>query len=478
MRRPACANTLSREPLSEVELTAPGFLSASAVVAAKDVTPELIEQLAQQLHELPRLDFGSGSGAVDIQLEAHDGSQVKSGSVVLEAAGTRTIVPLDAATRRFRTGGLAPGDYELHAASAEAGAATTRFVVREGDVARAAVRLDGSPLEGTTTVRFALRGTAAERVRIRAREAGTGRAIFERRVDVRDGLLEIEAVPFGKIHWEIDDGTARSCYESEENALTAFRPEIKIELVKFVEIEPNPPEPGFAGLPKEFAGVARVLPELGIRSIGELAAVEPEDLMHRALRAADAGRLPPLYNQTLATAVDAARAALGVVRSSGEQRVELRVAAEEAVSRVFVPREAGEAVIEVSLPEGERAELSLELPGGEVETHRVEGSKRLRFTATPRAVAAPTLQVVVKKRLGARGDRRGVCEAAGAGAGPGFHARVAIDEAIDRGHPRCVGGAESGAARRAPVRGDGARKHPDVAGSCTHFHVSRGRVQH
>ncbi|MDQ3623541.1 MAG: hypothetical protein M3463_13800, partial [Verrucomicrobiota bacterium] len=149
------------EPQKEVEVTAPGFVSSSAVVRAQDVNAELIQKLAQQLGEVPRLDFGAGRGAVDIQLQSANARQVKSGSVVLEVDGRQTTVPLDAATRRFRIGGLAPGEYKLRAASVEAGAAEMRLRIREGDVTRTAVGLDGSKLEGASRVRFALSGTLA-----------------------------------------------------------------------------------------------------------------------------------------------------------------------------------------------------------------------------------------------------------------------------------------------------------------------------
>jgi hypothetical protein len=211
------------------------------------------------------------------------GRHVKAGTVVLEGPKGVVALSIDPATRRFRRAGLAPGDYHIQAEASEAGRGSAQLTVRARDVVRAILALDGSAPEGVTTVRFALKGTKAKRVAVRATDASTGRVVFEKSVPLTAGRIELNNVPFGVLHWDFDDGSAKSCYNSDVGVLTRLKEIPILHLIPQPDPDPDPPEKQFAGLPVELAGVARVLPRLGIHSMEDLAAAEPEDLMHRAL---------------------------------------------------------------------------------------------------------------------------------------------------------------------------------------------------
>jgi predicted metalloprotease len=52
-------------------------------------------------------------GALDVRLVDAAGNHVKRGTVVVEARGTRLLVPQDPTTRNFRLQALTPGRYRL-----------------------------------------------------------------------------------------------------------------------------------------------------------------------------------------------------------------------------------------------------------------------------------------------------------------------------------------------------------------------------
>ncbi|HJV50806.1 MAG TPA: hypothetical protein VJ652_05090 [Noviherbaspirillum sp.] len=377
------------EPLSELTVERPGQVPIRAVVPTRDVTPDLIGKLQAELKDLPKLPIASGQGAIDIRLEDPYGAQVKTGTVVLTGPSGNKTVPIDANTRRFRAGGLPPGEYQLKAASSASGRGAMRLVVREGDVTRAAVRLDGSPSRGTAKVRLAVKGTQASEVRIRATDTRSGRVVFNEKVKLVKGVAEIDQFPYGVIHWDVDDGSATSCYDSDVNDVVDLLDLIDLPVVVMKPahiIDPDPPDWHFDGLPIDYAGVARVLPALGIRTLEELAAAEPEDLFHRALQQKEK-RAVPVHSRLFGEAVNAARSMLGAKRAGGEDRAQIRLAADATYSRSFAASNPGEAEFLVDLGPGKQGELMLQGPRG-TEKRKLTGAERVKLAITPEDIAA------------------------------------------------------------------------------------------
>jgi hypothetical protein len=377
--RAVLQQTTTPEPLSELIVRRPGRVPYRVAVPARNATPELLDKIAESLKSVPRLSVQKGKGAVDIKLEDRAGGHVKEGVVVLEGPKGKSVsLSLDPVSRRFRHSGLAPGTYQVSAQASGAGKAAAKLTLRDEDVTRAVMRLDGSQVKGSGTVRFALRGTKATRVSVRATDVRTGRTVFEQSVAVKQGRVEITKAPFGKLHWQFDDGSAKSCYDADVNSLTAVVPDIQLELVPFLpEPQPDPPDGPFVHLPRDLAGVVSVLPALGIHSTEALAAAEPEGLMHRAAALRSKG-IQPVHSRLFARAIETARSRLGLVPVSGEDLATFRLAKGATFSRAFRPREAGEAELEVSLAPGASGQLILEGPRG-VEKRSVKGTVRLAF---------------------------------------------------------------------------------------------------
>ena len=384
------------EALSELIIAPPGQVPVHAVVPTREVSPRLVEQLRAGLKDLPRLAFGPGQGAVDIRLDDRDGKQVKTGSVLLDGPDGKLQVPIDPSSRRFRRGGLPAGDYELRAASSDAGRRVATLTVREGDVTRVAVRLDGSALQGSSTVRFAVRGTRARELQVRGTDVRSGKMVVDTRVKVSKGVIELDRVPHGAIHWDIYDDDARSCYDSDVNDVADLfdvRDVPVLVLAPAPIVEPDPPDPRFDGLPLAYAGVARVLPDIGIRSLEELAAAEPEDLFHRMLKhgARDDQRQQrrpmPVHSRMFGEAVNAARTMLGARRAAGEDRAEVRLAQGATYARSVAVRAAGEAEFMVDLGPGKQGELLIQGPQGS-EKRMVKGSERVTLAVRPEDLAA------------------------------------------------------------------------------------------
>lgn len=372
--------------LTELIVARPGFVPARAVVPTEAVNPELLANVEKQLKDLPTLRIKGGEGAVDIKLEKPDGSQVKEGTIVLEGANANVIVPLDPTSRRFRKAGIAPGDYRVRAASASAGRAFQALTVREGDVTRSLIRLDGSKLEGTAKVRIALKGHPADTVHVRATDRESGQVVFQKAVKPQNQLIEIE-VPFGRIHWDIDAGTEKSCYDSDvHDDFGILIPPHIVELIPVRDIDPNPPDWRFGRLGREFDGVVRFLPKIGIQSMQELAAAEPEALMHRAknLRERDS---TPIPSRLFGEAVTAARRNLGITRSKGESETILRLTQGGTFMTTLQPESPGDIEVDVQLGLGNEAELLVQGPSGQVR-RLVKGNEKLKLTASPDDIAA------------------------------------------------------------------------------------------
>jgi len=202
---------LDPAPLSEIRLERPGWLPVRVVVPTSEVNQQAGRLLERQLIELPRLLGRAGRGAIDIKLEDQTGEHHKGGTVVIEGPDGPVSVAIDPITRRFRIGDLVPGEYQVRAASAGSGRGRLRLTVREGDVARAAIRLDGEPIEGTATVRLTLGATTSETVHVRAKDKLSGAIVFDDVVQPDNGIIELHDIPIGKIHWDVDDESMRGC---------------------------------------------------------------------------------------------------------------------------------------------------------------------------------------------------------------------------------------------------------------------------
>jgi len=160
----------------------------------------------------------------------------------------------------------------------------------------------------------------------------------------------------------------------------------EVELSPIPDIIPDPPDPPFSGLPYDLGGLTTLLPEIGIESVEELAAVEPEDLMHRASNALATG-FPPVASRLLAEAVDAARSTLGLRAMSGKHRDDFSLVGGQTLSRTLVPRYPGDIEIGLELGPDQSGELLIEGPGV-TERRVVTGAERVHLSADAAAVAA------------------------------------------------------------------------------------------
>jgi hypothetical protein len=161
-------------PHVEVSVSPPAALPFRAVVPAADATLERVNALIAKAPALPRLEVGPGHGAIDVTLQSARGVTLKVGSLILTRRRESIRVPRDPATRRFRAGNIPAGRWEVRAVAAGFGQAQQAITVREQDVVRCAVRLDGRPATGRVRVRFRL-GGPARRVRVVARDRVSGR---------------------------------------------------------------------------------------------------------------------------------------------------------------------------------------------------------------------------------------------------------------------------------------------------------------
>ena len=372
---------------TEIRIEKPGMLPVTAVVPASSVTAELIQQLERQAADFPRLSLREGHGAVDIRLDDVEGAQVKSGTVVLEGPSGEVQVSLDPNSRRFRKEDLPAGQYRLRAASSGAGRGAQTIEVRSRDVTRCIVRLDGSTHAGSATLTVSVRGTPTSPLHVRATDKTTGLVAFEGDATVRDGLVTIDRMPFGALHVHFfDDSGAKGCYDVDATDGSAFsRLRAEVDLVPRLD-QPDPPDDRFGGLSAEFNHLRHVLPELGIRSIHELAASEGEGLMHLA-KVTPAVRNVPVSNSLMGSAIEEARSLIGIAPVSGEQRHELRLAGGASFRRAFLPRTEGQAEFSVELPSGSTGELVIEKASG-VERHPLSGSRNVSIQITAQDIAS------------------------------------------------------------------------------------------
>lgn len=391
--------TKTPEALSEIVLREPGTIPVRVVVPTHEAKPTLLRELEKSVRDVPAPPVKEGRGSIDIKLEDPDGLQVKSGTVTVKGPQGKVSVPLDPTSRRFRMSDVPPGEYTVEAASASSGRGFQRLNVRSGDVTRTAVPLDGSVLKGTTSVRLAVKGARSSKLNVRAKDSTTGVQVFQGVVEAKNGILEIERIPFGRIHWDIDDENAKSCYDVEVNEGIFELPPLEVELNPSIPIGPDP-EPRFDSLGWEYAGVARVLPELEVNSIEELAASEAEALMHRALEIGNQD-ITPVHARLFAKAIDAARLSLGMRKVAGDYRTQLRLGDGRTFTKSFLPRNAGDSEIEINLGAGNHAELVTSGPSG-TKKRSFTGSTLVKFTASEEDIAAgKTFDLSLKSSSGA-----------------------------------------------------------------------------
>lgn len=362
--------------VKEVTYRLPGARTVSAVVPVDADIPEVLRELEEVVKDLPRREMKAGEGAVDIRLETGEGGQVKNGTVVIEGLGGKHSLELDPTTRRFHAAGLAPGSYTVRAASAGQGRRSSEIKVRKGDVSRASLVLDGSRAEGEGKLRIPLRGTKAKKVKVKVTDRSSGRVVFDDTVGVRNGTVILEHLPVGKLHFDFDDGLAKSCYDVDvdDTELLDLLDIPPLELIRFIPFEPDPPGFPFGGLDETFDEVVRVLPKIGIRTLDELAAAEPEGLMHMAVEPREKGEVTPISSRLFADAVLTARQALGKIPVQGKVRMPLRLERGASVGRAVLPAVAGAARLEVNLPRGAKGTLVVDGPSGR-QSFAVEGKQ-------------------------------------------------------------------------------------------------------
>jgi hypothetical protein len=389
--QPASPRFRGARELTEVYVHREGHVPIRAMAPSAEA-PSLMQRLRRELRELPRLAVSPHHGAVDLQLRDAAGAPVKSGTVVLNGPGGSVAIAIDPNSRRFRLGELAPGSYMVRAASASAGQGTLAIAVRAGDVTRQAVPLDGRPSAAKVNVELAVKGTQASQVQVRAVDRNTGKVAFDGLVDVVNGVLKIAQLPIGVYHFDIrDDAGAQSCYDTDVTTILAHVPLIAIQLDQHLPPPPGLDDTRFAGLPPELGQLTARLPEFGVHSIEQLAAVESEALVHLVKQSQGGATLPQRW---FSAAVDAARAQVGLTRIEGEHRNPVWLGKGGRFERAFLPRAAGDAQLAVRLPAGQQAELMITRPSGAVERHVIHGSQVMALSISA-AEAAGSVAIQV-----------------------------------------------------------------------------------
>jgi hypothetical protein len=369
--------------LSEIIIEEPGYLPERVLL--QDRSPGGRRRSVGPLVDLPSPAVDAAHGAIDALVLDRNGLVVKTGTAVLTGGERQIVLDADPVTRRFRGDRIPAGGYRLSVAAARS-IATTDVEIRADDVVRRVVTLADPAGERTGDVVLRIKGAPRGSVRIRATDEATGGVVFDDSVQLVGGIARLSAVPFGRLHWSITDGDRESCYDEDHNPLRGLvdRPVVILERVP--RIPPEPPDWHFGSLDRAFAGIAPLLTRLGIGSIEDLAAMEPEGLMHRADSARKAWE-DPVDRRLLSEAIDDARRKVGARTSEGELVAEARLARAGTISRRIRPAQAGTVELLVEL-DGEKA--------GEVTVRGLEqpirqaftGRTTLQFAVSPAQVAA------------------------------------------------------------------------------------------
>jgi hypothetical protein len=378
----------------EVEISEPGFLPVRALVQPNEVTDSLVRRLRAQRRDLPRLSTGRNTGGIDLRLESRDRRHIKNGSVVLfDSEGRHHLIPVDPSTRRFRLGGLPAGEYQVRAASAAIGSATAKLTIRKGDVARAALALEQPVPSGSVSLRFTVSGTNRDHLPMRVTDRNTGKVVFEGDTAVTDGVATLKLAKAGRFHFEILV-EPKSCYDADADdpSLLQFYPPLELD---FTPPIPEPDPPDWFILPRELQGMNAVMQQLGIRSMDDLAAAEPEMLLHRARSAG-----VPIHTRMLAASIEAAKRHKGLAAARGVVEIPVRMKRGKSMSTAFRIEKAGEVAFDVDLGSAGKADLVIESRAGTRE-FRVDGKGRFTVDVSAEGAAAgDAIQVTLRNRSG------------------------------------------------------------------------------
>ncbi|GAO45413.1 IPT/TIG domain-containing protein [Flavihumibacter petaseus] len=356
------------------------------ILPSREASAEKIKELKKTLKDLPGLFSDKNLGAIDVKLENNEGEQVKNGTVLLESTGGNIQIALDPVSRRFRAGGISPGDYLLKATDSINGSGNKQITVRAGNVSRNTLVLDGIKPQMPTTVRFQLKGFSGNEIRLRAKDRINGKLVFDKTVPVKDELVEIKDFLPGRFHWDFGIDDNYNCYDSDEGGLNIHLNPHRIDWQVVKSPIPNPPDPRFHGLPLELEGFTRILPELGIHSLAELASVEPEDLMHRSQKLSDKN-LTPTNSKIFGIAIREAKNLLGAHTSSADQQTQFRMKDGSETRKSWIPRTAGEGETHIDLGHGQKGEVIIETPQG-IEQRSFTGSTIVHWQADSEDIAA------------------------------------------------------------------------------------------
>jgi hypothetical protein len=356
------------EALVEHVLDRPGFTPEAVVVPAGARRPR--KPLAG--HDLPALAVSGERGGVDIRATDANAELVKDGQMVLEGSGGPVAVSIDPSTRRFRVGDLPAGAYRGRISTAR-GSAQFQLDVRPGDVRRVEVALDRPAPEGEADVAIAVRAPDGAKLRVVGRNTDTGAIVADQEVAVANGRVLVSKVPFGRIHWFLDDGNRESCYDEDHTDLRDLIDHPIVVLRPKRRLDPDPPPDWrFGDLDRRFAGIVPTLHALKVNDLASLAALEPEGAMHLAELSLAAGG-PFADKVLLSEAIDDARSKLGLRASVGGQSMTVRTKPKATVTRQVRMAAGGSLAIDIGAAS---ATLMIEGPGGRIE-RRVQGSTTL-----------------------------------------------------------------------------------------------------
>ena len=367
---PRASHHKVRPLLVEVDTNRPYTPRDSAVVAEEDAS-QALAILGGRGRDLPRLKFDRDHGAVDVRLEDSTGRTVKRGLLMIDGPDGQVTLEIDPATRRFRRGGLTPGDYSIYAQAGADGSGSAALHVRANEVVRHALALDGNTVDGEASLRLKIDNRKS--VHIKVFDHDTGVAVLDDSFTVRDGIVDLQHLPIGGIHLEIegDDG-ATSCYDADtgDDRFRVPPKDIEIKRPPWKDL-PYPPE-WFHRLGEEFDGSWGVFHKLNIESLEQLAGIEPEALMHQALNQGI-----PIHSRIFGLAVDTARALIGAASPGALVRIPLRIDANGSTVTSLNVQQTGPISLNVDL-RGQMGTVLLEWPGREEERFRVDG--RRKFT--------------------------------------------------------------------------------------------------
>src|SRR5436309_1092652 len=79
----------------------------------------------------------------------------------------------------------------VRASSAQYGRGNASLTVRERDVVRSAITLDGAPVGGHTTLVLQVQGATSDTLQVQITDKVTGRQVYNQRTTIRNGVLKV-----------------------------------------------------------------------------------------------------------------------------------------------------------------------------------------------------------------------------------------------------------------------------------------------